>query len=535
MPDQPRPRVLSGIQPTADSLHLGNYLGALRQWVALQDDHDAFYCVVDLHAITSSTTRPSCAARTRVTAAQFLAAGRRPRPVHAVRAAPRAGARPAGLGARLHHRLRRGQPDDAVQGQVAARRRRPRVASGCSPTRSCRPPTSCSTRPTRCRSARTSASTSSSPATWRSGSTAGSARRSSCPSRTSCKETAKIYDLQIVDKQMTKSIGGSGVVWLLDDAEGDREEDQVGGHRHRPRDPLRPGGEAGRQQPARASCPSFGGEPVDDLETRFAGRGYGDLKKERRRGRARLRRAVPASGCAASSTTRPSSTRSLARGAERARAVAGPTLADGVRPGRLPARAGTVAVTGTPRPAPSASRSRSPSRTAASCRRRPRVVRRPAGAGRSRPTSRCSRRPTVDGRRPRRRSTSTCARSPSPSSRSTSTCAAPAPSARCRPVVFVSVALGHQRLRAGRARVRSGPLAPRAAVPLPPARHRGPRPADDVLRAGVRRDGAATTCGSRSGASASTSTAPTACGARSATSRSGQDAAGPAAARRPGG
>ena len=48
----PRLRVLSGIQPTADSFHLGNYLGALRQWVALQDTHDAFYCVVDLHAIT---------------------------------------------------------------------------------------------------------------------------------------------------------------------------------------------------------------------------------------------------------------------------------------------------------------------------------------------------------------------------------------------------------------------------------------------------------------------------------------------------
>ena len=39
----PRPRVLSGIQPTADSFHLGNYLGAVRQWVRLQADHDAFY------------------------------------------------------------------------------------------------------------------------------------------------------------------------------------------------------------------------------------------------------------------------------------------------------------------------------------------------------------------------------------------------------------------------------------------------------------------------------------------------------------
>jgi len=48
-------RVLSGIQPTADSFHLGNYLGAVKQWVELQRDHDAFYCVVDLHALTIET------------------------------------------------------------------------------------------------------------------------------------------------------------------------------------------------------------------------------------------------------------------------------------------------------------------------------------------------------------------------------------------------------------------------------------------------------------------------------------------------
>ena len=46
----PRLRVLSGIQPTADSFHLGNYLGAVRQWVALQETHDAFYFIADLHA-----------------------------------------------------------------------------------------------------------------------------------------------------------------------------------------------------------------------------------------------------------------------------------------------------------------------------------------------------------------------------------------------------------------------------------------------------------------------------------------------------
>ncbi len=71
----PRPRVLSGMQPTSDSLHLGNYLGALVQWVALQDTHDAFYCVVDLHAITVETDPAVLRDRTRRTAAQYLAAG----------------------------------------------------------------------------------------------------------------------------------------------------------------------------------------------------------------------------------------------------------------------------------------------------------------------------------------------------------------------------------------------------------------------------------------------------------------------------
>jgi tryptophanyl-tRNA synthetase len=71
----PKPRVFSGMQPTSDSLHLGNYLGALRQWVPLQDDHDAFYCVVDLHAITVAQDPAVLRHRTRLTAAQYLAGG----------------------------------------------------------------------------------------------------------------------------------------------------------------------------------------------------------------------------------------------------------------------------------------------------------------------------------------------------------------------------------------------------------------------------------------------------------------------------
>ena len=71
----PAPRVFSGIQPTADSFHLGNYLGAVRQWVALQETHDAIYCVVDLHAITLPQDPVQLRRRTRVAAAQLFAAG----------------------------------------------------------------------------------------------------------------------------------------------------------------------------------------------------------------------------------------------------------------------------------------------------------------------------------------------------------------------------------------------------------------------------------------------------------------------------
>src|SRR5260370_5538200 len=74
-PPTARPRVLSGIQPTADSFHLGNYLGAVRQWVALQDSYDASYCVVDLLAITVPQDPALLPRRTRIAAAQLLGAG----------------------------------------------------------------------------------------------------------------------------------------------------------------------------------------------------------------------------------------------------------------------------------------------------------------------------------------------------------------------------------------------------------------------------------------------------------------------------
>ncbi|MFV9634115.1 tryptophan--tRNA ligase [Mycobacterium neumannii] len=75
MSSSSKPVVFSGVQPTSDSLHLGNALGAIQQWVGLQDDHDAFFCVVDLHAITIPQDPERLRRRTLVTAAQYLALG----------------------------------------------------------------------------------------------------------------------------------------------------------------------------------------------------------------------------------------------------------------------------------------------------------------------------------------------------------------------------------------------------------------------------------------------------------------------------
>src|ERR1700754_4220162 len=67
--------VFSGVQPTSDSLHLGNALGAIKQWVGLQDEFDTYFCVVDLHAITVPQDPEQLRRRTLVTAAQYLALG----------------------------------------------------------------------------------------------------------------------------------------------------------------------------------------------------------------------------------------------------------------------------------------------------------------------------------------------------------------------------------------------------------------------------------------------------------------------------
>jgi tryptophanyl-tRNA synthetase len=71
---QQQGRVFSGIQPTS-GVHLGNYLGAIRNWVALQDRYDCVYCIVDLHALTVLHDREAMLANTREMAAALLASG----------------------------------------------------------------------------------------------------------------------------------------------------------------------------------------------------------------------------------------------------------------------------------------------------------------------------------------------------------------------------------------------------------------------------------------------------------------------------
>ena len=71
---QPSQRVFSGVQPTGN-LHLGNYLGAVRNWVRLQEDYDCLFCVVDMHAITVWQDPKELVHNTRELAAGFIASG----------------------------------------------------------------------------------------------------------------------------------------------------------------------------------------------------------------------------------------------------------------------------------------------------------------------------------------------------------------------------------------------------------------------------------------------------------------------------
>ena len=259
-------RILSGIQPSG-ALHIGNYFGAIRQYIALQEGNDAFYFVADYHALTS-VRDAGAAPRVRLRRARRPAlAGARPRDGHAVRPVGRARDDRAGLAADDRHADGLAGEVRQLQGQGpagASRRARPvrlpGAPGGRHPALRRRP---------RARSARTRSSTWRSPATSPSGSTTSTAaatRSSGCPSRTSSTHVAVVPGLD--GRKMSKSYNNT--IEIFDDPTTIRKKckkivtDSTPGRgpqepRHllavQPVQALRPGRRAGR---GRAALPRGG-------------------------------------------------------------------------------------------------------------------------------------------------------------------------------------------------------------------------------------------------------------------------------------
>jgi tryptophanyl-tRNA synthetase len=273
-----RPRVLSGIQPTADSFHLGNYLGAVRQWVALQETHDAFYCVVDLHAITVAFEPAELRQRTRVAAAQLLAAGLDPDRCtlfvqsHVEEHAQLGwivscltGYGEASRMTQFKDRMARYGSDKVSVGVFTYPML---MAADILLYRAAQVPVGEDQRQhlelTR-------------DLAQRFNSRLGDVFV--VPEPFILKETGKIYDLQVVEKQMSKSIGGAGCLWLLDDpdvntkkvkrAVTDTETDVRFDPQHKP-----------GVSNLLAILAALTERTVDEVVPEYAGKGYGALKSD---------------------------------------------------------------------------------------------------------------------------------------------------------------------------------------------------------------------------------------------------------------
>ncbi len=110
-------RVVSGIQPTGN-LHLGNYLGAIRRWVTLQDEADCLIFLADLHAITVYNDPKELSSNIHGMAAAPHRLRHRPQEGRAVQPGPRPRPCRNGVDPQLHRARRLAQPDDPVQGKI---------------------------------------------------------------------------------------------------------------------------------------------------------------------------------------------------------------------------------------------------------------------------------------------------------------------------------------------------------------------------------------------------------------------------------
>jgi tryptophanyl-tRNA synthetase len=271
-----RPRVLSGMQPTADSLHLGNYLGALVQWVALQETHDTFYCVVDLHALTVQPDPEELRRRTRVTAAQYLAGGVDPkRSALFVQSHVREHAELAwvlscltgyGEASRMTQFKDKSARNEVVS--VGLFNYPILMAADILLYQADQVPVGGDQRQhlelTRDLAIRFNTKY---------------GETFVVPEPYIMKETAKIYDLQTVDKQMSKTLGGSGAIWLLDDP-----AITVKRIRSAVTDTAREVRFDPEAKPGVSNLllihSALSGRSIDELEEAFDGKGYGDLKAE---------------------------------------------------------------------------------------------------------------------------------------------------------------------------------------------------------------------------------------------------------------
>ncbi len=273
-----QPRVLSGMQPTADSLHLGNYLGALRQWVGLQETHDAFYCIVDLHAITVVHDPELLRRRTRVVAAQYIAGGVDPArstlfvqshvPEHAQLGWVLNCITGFGEASRMTQFKDKSQRQGADAATVGLFTYPILQAADILLYKADRVPVGEDQRQhielTRDLAQRFNT---------RFGETF------TLPEPYIVKATAKIRDLQDPTAKMSKSVGDSGVVDMLEDPK--RIEKKIkSAVTDTGRDVVfDPEGKPGVSN-LLTILSGFGGRSVEQLEGDFAGRGYGDLKKE---------------------------------------------------------------------------------------------------------------------------------------------------------------------------------------------------------------------------------------------------------------
>ena len=274
-PGGPRPRVLSGMQPTSDSLHLGNYLGALRQWVDLQGAFETFFFVADLHAITMEIDPEAVRRRTRVNIAQYLAAGIDPErstifvqshvPEHAQLAwvlGCLTGYGEASRMTQFKDKMARGGGASVglftyptLQAADILLYRPERVPVGEDQRQHLELSRDLAQR-----------------FNSRFGDTF------VVPEPHILKAVAKIYDLQNPEAKMSSSVGGSGVVWLDDDAKTVEKKIKSAVTDTGREVTFDPDGKPGVSN-LLSILSAFGGGTVAELEARFAGAGYGDLKK----------------------------------------------------------------------------------------------------------------------------------------------------------------------------------------------------------------------------------------------------------------